>query len=55
MKITNGVGTCLHTLLCLVFILVVERRTAAVSATVGAAAFVAGAGAYLDNLDTDER
>jgi len=56
MKITNGVGTALHIILCLAFILVSERRGGAVSSTVGAVAFVAGAGLYLDKIDgADER
>ena len=56
MKITNGVGTALHIILCLAFILVSERRGGTVSSTVGAVAFVAGAGLYLDKIDgADER
>jgi len=56
MKITNGVGTALHLILCLAFILASERRGGAVSYTVGAIAFVAGAGIYLDKIEgADER
>jgi len=56
MKITNGVGTVLHIILCLAFILVSERRGGAISSSVGAVAFVAGAGIYLDKIQGfDER
>jgi len=56
MKITNGVGTVLHVILCVAFILVSERRGGAISSSVGAAAFMAGAQIYLDKIQGfDER
>jgi len=54
MKITNGVGTCLHVVLCLAFFRASERRSGALSLSAAAAAFIAGCGMYLDKLDDEE-
>lgn len=53
MKITNGVGTVLHLVMCLAFVGVSKHKGGALSLSVGAGAFLAGTKFYLDNIQSE--